>query len=148
MIDIRVHLWYCMTMTQRLANLTDCLSRRRIQLGMSHSSLAKRSGVSEPTVKRILGGRIAEASFANVFAVANSLGMPVTLLGMPVTLKSMGVDEVREKQARAKAVRIARMVQGTSGLEGQAVDDDQYQRLVEQSFYELLAGSNRRLWSA
>ncbi len=128
-------------MTQIVSNLIDRLSQRRMELGMSHSALALLSGVSEPTVKRILGGRNAAASFANVCAIAQALGMPITLT-------EMDVDAVCEQQARAKAERIARMVQGTSGLEGQAVNHDQYQRLVDQSFYELMAVSKRRLWSA
>ncbi len=39
------------------------------------------------------------------------------------------------------------MVQGTSALESQAVDAATYQRLIEKSVHELLAGSPRRLWS-
>lgn len=108
---------------------------------MSYAALAARSGVSEPTVKRILGGRVGEASFANVVAVAEALGA------------SLGVaeiepDELCRRQARRKAEEIARLVQGTSALEGQAVDPAAYAGLVERSYHQLMAGSRRRLWSA
>jgi hypothetical protein len=39
-------------------------------------------------------------------------------------------------------------VQGTSALEGQAVDGVDYQRLIERTTNDLLRGSRKRLWSA
>lgn len=111
---------------------------------MTHAALAVRSGVSEPTVKRMLGGRAdagAGASFAHVAAVAEALGMPLTA-------EPVDADAMRLAAAREKAERIARLVQGTSALEAQAVDEAEYRRLVERSVHELLAGPPRRLWSA
>ncbi|MBX3402828.1 MAG: helix-turn-helix domain-containing protein [Phycisphaeraceae bacterium] len=118
----------------------ESLSWRRRALGMSHAVVAARSGVAEPTVKRILGGQMAAASFGTVVAIAEALG---------VSLGAIEVDpeELRRRQARRKAEQIARLVQGTSALEGQAVDPESFNRLVERSYHELLAGSNRRLWS-
>jgi len=107
---------------------------------MTYSSLAERSGVSEPTVKRILAGRLAEASFENVAAIAEALGMP--LLADPVD-----IDAFCERAAQEKAQRAARLVQGTSALEAQAVDQEQYRRLVERSVQELLTGPRRQLWA-
>lgn len=106
---------------------------------MSLVALARRSGVSLPTVRRILGDGLHAASFANVAAVAEALGAPLTLA-------ARDVDEERMRQAQAKAEQVARLVQGTSALENQAVDQSTYRRLVERSVHELLAGSNRRLW--
>ncbi|MFZ4431534.1 MAG: helix-turn-helix domain-containing protein [Phycisphaerales bacterium] len=116
------------------------LKHRREALGMSHATVAARSGVSEPTVKRILGGQLAEASFANVVAIAEALGMTVGL-------GETDAEELCRQQARRKAEQIARLVQGTSALESQAVDQTAYERLVERSFHELMAGSRRRLWA-
>ena len=115
------------------------LADRRRQLGMSHAALAAQSGVSEPTVKRILGGKLAEASFENVRAVAEALG--VTL-----AVQEIDVDELRRRQARGKAERLVRYVQGNSALEGQGVDDATRERLVERTYHELMAGSGRGLW--
>lgn len=119
----------------------DRLNGRRKALGLSCAGLAARSGVSEPTVKRILGGRIAEASFGNVVAVCEALGVSLDL-------RESDVDELCRRQARTKSEEVARLVQGTSALESQAVDTESYRRLVERSYHELLAGSRRRLWSA
>lgn len=118
------------------------LNARRRRLGMTFGALARRSGVSEPTVKRILGGKsAAAASFGNVAAIAEALGCSLEL-------GQIDVDEMREQEARKKAERIARLVQGSSALESQAVDEQTLRRLVERSYHELLAGPSRRLWSA
>lgn len=118
----------------------DRLNARRQAIGMSYSIVSDRSGVSEPTVKRILGGQAAEASFSNVVAVAAALGITLEL---GIT----DADELCRAQARHKAEQAARLVQGTSALESQAVDPETYGRLVEKSYLQLLAGSKRRLWS-
>lgn len=127
-----------MTITTSIS--AERLRQRRESLGMSYSVVAAMSGVSEPTVKRILGGHVAEASFASVVAIAEALGAS---LGV----EEIGADELCRRQARRKAERIARLVQGTSALESQAVDPAAYDRLVERSFHQLMAGSRRRLWS-
>jgi transcriptional regulator with XRE-family HTH domain len=127
-------------MTLSLPISIDHLTSRREALGMSFAALANRSGVSEPTVKRMLGGHLGAASFANVAAVAQALG---ATLGF----EEIDPDELCRQQARRKAERVARLVQGTSALESQAVDAQSYNRLVEKSYHELLAGSRRRLWS-
>jgi len=124
-----------------LSKLHDRFARRREELGMPYEALSARSGVSVPTVKRILGGRMAKASTANVLAIAEALGISIVV-------GDTDGGEMRRRQARTKAERIARLVQGTSGLEGQALSDRQFEQLVDRSYHELLAGSSRRLWSA
>lgn len=126
-------------MATHLLQLND-LDQRRRELGMSYAVLAKRSGVSLPTVYRILSGRHAAASWANVVAVADALGV---CAGFTPRVK---VDRLRHEQARQKAKRLVRMVQGTSGLEGQAVDPDTIRHLEDLTVHELLAGSGQRLW--
>lgn len=127
-----------------LANLPifiDRLDQRRRDLAMTYAVLAERSGVSEPTIKRILGGHVRDASFGHVAAVA-------TALGVSLEFGETDLDTLRQEQARKKAVALARLVQGTSALESQAVDSKAFQQLVEKSYHELLAGPARRLWSA
>ncbi len=114
------------------------LGLRRRELVMSHAALAARSGVSVPTTKRILSGR-GEGSFTNVCALAEALGVPIGL-------DSSGADDFLRARARDKAERVARLVQGTSALEDQAVDGAVFERLVERTYHELLAGSRRALW--
>ena len=117
------------------------LDRRRRDLGLSYELLSKRSGVSRPTVQRILSGRHAAASFSNILAIAESLGLTLRFDS------KIAPQELRREQARRKAKMLVALVQGTSGLEGQAVDRDAVESMVEQTTHELLAGSKRKLWS-
>ena len=116
------------------------LQIRRKMLGIGFQSLALRSGVSIPTVKRIFGGQIAAASFGNIAAIAEALGLSFEL-------GESSVDALCRQQARKKAMQVARLVQGTSALESQAVGKDTYKRMVEKSFREILAGPKRKLWA-
>jgi transcriptional regulator with XRE-family HTH domain len=117
------------------------LDKRRRDLGLSYELLAQRCGVSRPTVQRILSGRHSSASFANIVAIAEALGLAIRFDSRvdPQTLK--------REQARQKAKRLVALVQGTSGLEGQALDRKSVASMVEQTTHDLLVGSKRKLWS-
>jgi len=117
------------------------LDKRRRELGISFELLARRSGVSLPTVQRILSGQYPTASFSNVVAIAESLGLGVCFASKADPRK------MRREQAQRKARKLVSLVQGTSGLEGQAVDRKTVEAMVEQTAHELLAGSRRKLWS-
>src|SRR5205823_4847667 len=122
-------------------HILNTLESRRRDLRISVTDLARRSKVSLPTVNRILSGRFPNASFANVLAVANALGMSASF--EPLSPAA----EFREEQARRKAKRLVGMVQATSALEAQAVDDESLRQMTRQTVHELLAGSPRALWS-
>jgi transcriptional regulator with XRE-family HTH domain len=124
-----------------VAPLLLALDRRRRDLGLSYDLLSKRCGVSRPTVQRILSGRQAAASFSNILAIAESLGLALRLDS------KVAPPELKREQAERKARKLVALVQGTSGLEGQAVDRETIESMVEQTTQELLAGSKRRLWS-
>jgi hypothetical protein len=103
--------------------------------------LSTRSGVSRAVVQRILSGKHAAASFASIAAIAGSLGLSIRFD------TEVSVEKLRRDQARRKARKLVSLVQGTSGLEGQAVDQATIESMVETTTHELLAGSKSRLWS-
>ena len=117
------------------------LQKRRRELGLSYELLAQRSGVSRPTVQRILSGRFPSASFASVVAIAGALGLELRFTSTDTP------KQLKQEQARKKAKKLVAVVQGTCGLEGQGVDLIGFDAMVEQTTHELLAGSKRRLWS-
>jgi transcriptional regulator with XRE-family HTH domain len=121
--------------------LFESLNQRRRELGLSIETLAGRSGVSGPTVQRILSGNNPTASFSNVLAIAHALGLSLRL----DTRTDIG--KMKHDQADRKARKLVALVQGTSGLEGQAVDKKTLDAMVEQTRHELLSGPRRRLWS-
>ncbi len=122
-------------------NLFQDLERRRRELRMTYATVATRSGVSLPTVQRILSGDHRNGTFANVMAIAQALDMTITFQSQ------ISADELREQQAAKRARQLVGLVQGTSGLEGQAIDEQTFERMVRQTVHELLAGSHRKLWA-
>lgn len=121
--------------------LFEKLESRRRELGLSQSALAERSGVSLPTVHRILSGHSPAASFENTVAIAQAMGMQLDVV--PI----FPAQEILEQQARKKAERLVGMVQGTSALEAQAVSARHLGQMIKKTVQELLAGSRRRLWA-
>lgn len=117
------------------------LDERRRQLGMSYAVLAKRSGVSMATAVRMLSGKHPEVSFVNVVRIAAALGVRIQLTAQ------LTAQELRRQQAQEKARRLVGLVQGTAGLEGQAVGQDVLAELTQDTADTLLAGSRRNLWS-
>jgi len=128
------------------AQLFAQLDRRRARLGMSKAALARRSGVSLPTVQRLLSGRESRARMDIVAAIAAALGVEVRLSDSPCVYETSDVSAFRRAQARAKARRLARLVQGTMALEAEAVGTDVLEELEERNIHALLAGPGRRLW--
>jgi hypothetical protein len=107
------------------------------------------SGVSQPALQRLLTGKVGAPALNSVAAVARTLGMGMIQLLDDGSIKfraTMSAKEVRTRQARVKATRLARLVEGASALEGQAAREGDFDAMVEIMSRELLAGSNRRLW--
>ena len=127
-------------MDNRSSNIKG-LNARRKRLGMTYQVLAARSGVSIATVQRILSCENDQASFSNVVAVANALGMITNFI------ESVSDNDFREQQAQKKSKGLISLLQGSSGLEGQAVDDQTLADMVQQTVHELLAGPKRKLWA-
>lgn len=107
---------------------------------MSRATLAKRAGVSLPTVARILTGRERSPRLGTIQALAKELGIEVRFVAVA------DEESLREQQAERKAREIARVVQGTMGLEAQGVSAEKLDKLIRQKMHSLLAGSRRKLW--
>ena len=87
-----------------------------------------------------MSGRHAAPGFENVAALAAALGLRICL-EPHATVAQMVVRE-----AKRKAKTLVAMLQGTSGLEGQALDAKTLRRLRRETARDLLAGSKRNLW--
>ncbi len=122
------------------------LEFRRHRLGMSKSAVAKRARVALATVERILSGREESPRISNLGAIAAALGVQVNLGATTSVTELKSAHEFRREQAVKKASRIVGLVQGTMGLESQAVEQGTLNDMLEQTVSELLAGPPRRLW--
>lgn len=116
------------------------LEKRRRELGMSRSTLARRSRVSLPTVNRIMSQQYQRPTFAHVAAIADVLGVELTAVPKAES------EDLRRSQASNKAKRLVGLVQGSSGLEGQALEQQEVETLVAQTTEKLLR-SKRKLWA-
>ena len=122
-------------------NFTAKLDKRRQELGMTFEALSKRSEVPVSTLKAIFKKGVEHATFANVVAIAEALGVDIEFANQ--------VDsyELLHQQAVKKARELVGMVQGTSGLESQAVGQNQIDMMIQQLVHKLMAGSPRKLWA-
>jgi transcriptional regulator with XRE-family HTH domain len=116
------------------------LDKRRLALRMSKTSVSRRSGVSLPTVNRILSGSETKPNLASVQAIAGALGLEIKI--EPI----QNAREFRRERAKQKAKRLVKMVQGTMALEAQAVESAILDELVEETADQLAVAGSRRLW--
>jgi transcriptional regulator with XRE-family HTH domain len=126
------------------------LDARRRELGISYSILAELSGVSKPAIQRMLTGKVDGPTLTSVTAVAQALGMGGLRFLEDGSIQfdaSADAQTLCEQQAWKKARRLVGLVQDNAGPEGQAVDEADYQAMVERMHHQLLTGSRRRLWS-
>ena len=120
--------------------LSTRLNNRRKKLGLSCAALAGRTGLSLRTVQRIMSGEEGDPGFSTVASLCEAMGMRLEF-------GEIDVAGLRRKQAEQKADRIVAMVQGTSGLESQALAKRTLRDLREKTVIQLLAGSNHKLWA-
>lgn len=116
------------------------LEKRRKALGMSRLVVARRSCVPLPMVNEILRNQNSDTSDANLIAVLKTLGMNGS------AAEPISVNELRHRQARQKAKRLIQIVQGTSALEGQALNHQEIESMISKTTQVLLS-SNRKLWA-
>ena len=102
--------------------------------------IARMTGLSLPTIKRVFTGKHAPASLSTLRKIATALGLTIT------AEPAVPSEELREDRARAKAERLIQQLQATSALEGQALSKEELDAMVRKTMHELLAGSSRRLW--
>ena len=93
-----------------------------------------------PTVNPIMSQQHRRPNFSHVVSIADALGIELT----PVAKAKS--EELREMQAKKKARQLVGLVQGSSGLEGQALDQAELESLVERATEKLLR-SKKMLWA-
>lgn len=131
-----------------VVNQFKSLESRRRTLRISRAALAARTGLSVPTLNRILAGE-GNPTLETLTALSSALGVEFRITNQIVELTELcSANEFRKLMAEQKALRLVRMVQGTAALEAQAVGQAQEKEMVERTVHELLAGPARRLWAS
>ncbi len=112
---------------------------------MPRGVVAKLASVSEPTVTRIFTNKAAP-ELRVIRAIAIVLKVEVRVAEEITVVSRMDADDYRKQRAKIKAARLVQNIQGSMGLEAQAVDVRTVAKMVERTVHELLAGSKRKLW--
>ena len=115
------------------------LNSRRKKLEITIGALSRLSRVPVATVNRILADP-SSVRFEHVDAVGRVLGVNFR------SARRVKIEKVLQDRAYKKARYVAKLVQGTQGLEAAGVDSAGYERLVEVAAQTLLAGKKRKLW--
>jgi transcriptional regulator with XRE-family HTH domain len=117
------------------------LSLIRKQLGMSQKFLAQRAKVPQSTISRIESSFL-EPNIATLRKIFDSLFCDLLITACP----KESLEIIRQKQARIKAEKKIRYLQGTMSLEKQNPDHKLLIELIEEEERRLLTSPGFKLW--
>ena len=114
--------------------------QRKKQLGLTIDNISKLSNLGNRTVTRFFAG--ADVKLSTLEKISNILG--IDFAGNEI----VDIQTLKENRAKQKALQIVSLVQDTSSLEMQGLEDKQIQLLVNETKEEFLTGKYRRyLWT-
>ena len=117
------------------------IEARRKKLNITIVNLSKLSGLGVRTVNRFLAGE--DVKLSTVERITNLLGLDFA--GNEV----VAFNELQRRRAKEKALFMVSLVQGTSSLEMQGLEDESIRKMLLKMEKEFLTGSYRnRLWVA
>lgn len=122
-------------------DLMQQITIRKEELGITIENLAKLSGVGTRTINRLLKNE--DVKLSTVEAVTNLLGLDFA------GNEQIPLQELEKQRAREKALYLASIVQGTSALEMQGLEDESINKIVSMYENEFLYGNYKTtLWVA
>ena len=114
---------------------------RKEQLNITIENLAKLSGLGVRTVNRVLANE--DVKLSTIESITNLLGLDFA--GKEI----VPLDELKKQRAKSKAIFMASLVQGTSALEMQGLDEDNVNNIISMYEQEFLNGNYQdTLWVA
>ena len=114
---------------------------RKEQLNITIENLAKLSGLGVRTVNRVLANE--DVKLSTVESITNILGLDFA--GNEV----ITLEKLKKQRAKQKAIFMASLVQGTSALEMQGLDEDNVNNIISMYEQEFLNGNYQdTLWVA
>ena len=114
--------------------------QRKKQLGLTIDNISKLSNLGNRTVTRFFAG--ADVKLSTLEKISNVLG--IDFAGNEI----VDIQTLKENRAKQKALQIVSLVQDTSSLEMQGLDDRQIQLLINETKEEFLTGQySKYLWT-
>ena len=122
-------------------DLTNKIIDRKKQLHITVENLAKLSGVSIRTVNRVLKNE--DVKLSTIEDITNLLGLDFA------GNEQIPLQELKRQRAHEKALYLTSLVQSTSALEMQGLDDDNLKSIISMYEKEFLNGAYKNtLWVA
>lgn len=121
--------------------LTEKLKDRMIRLGMSRKDLSQLCDVDESLVELLFADTTLEETILE--KITRTLGFD--LMGDEI----LSIESLKEKRAEEKALYIVSLVQDTSSLEMQGLENEDIRQLLEETKKQLLDGAYQSmLWKS
>ena len=122
-------------------DLIEQIVARKEHLNITIENLAKLSGIGIRTINRLLKNE--DVKLSTVEAVTNVLGLDFA------GNEQISLEELQKQRAKQKALYLASIVQGTSALEMQGLEDESINKIVAMYENEFLYGNYKdTLWVA
>ena len=122
-------------------DLVNRIIQRKRELNITIDNLALLSGVSIRTINRLLKNE--DVKLSTIEGVTNLLGLDFA------GNEQLSLQELQHKRAHEKALFLASIVQSTSALEGQGLEDDSLHIIIASFEKEFLNGAYKdTLWIA
>lgn len=122
-------------------DLINHIIERKEQLGITVENLAKLSGVGVRTINRLLKNE--DVKLSTIEQVTNFLGLDFS------GNEQVPLSVLKQQRAHEKALFLASIVQGTSALEMQGLEDESLNAIITSFEQEFLNGSYQNtLWVA
>jgi transcriptional regulator with XRE-family HTH domain len=111
-------------------NLINKIQNRKKQLNISIENLAKISGIGIRTLNRLFAGD--DLKLSTVEKITNMLGLDFA--GNEI----VPLEELKKQRAKEKAIFMASLVQSTSALEMQGLEQSSLEKIINQFEQEFL----------
>ena len=137
------HLWhnYAKGFVVKRIDLINQIIARKKKIKITVENLAKLSGVSVRTINRLLANE--DVKFSTIENVTNFLGLDFA------GNEQVSLSVLKKQRAHEKALFLASIVQGTSALEMQGLEDNSLNKIIASYEKEFLSGSYQdTLWVA
>ena len=117
------------------------IENRKKQINISIENLAKLSNLGVRTVNRFFAGE--DVKLSTIERITNLLGLDFA--GNEV----IPLNQLQKQRAKEKALFMASLVQSTSALEVQGLEEDSLNKIIDKFEKEFLQGQYKnRLWVA
>ena len=114
---------------------------RKEQLGLTLDNISKLSHLGNRTVARFFSGE--DVKLSTLEKITDIMGLDFA------GNETINIETLKEQRAKEKAIYIVSLVQDTSALEMQGLEDEALQSLIQYTKEQFLTGAyQKNLWAS